>query len=60
VNTFKMKEMCDSNALSAQALPFQKDPGQMELTNVAEPRDAPPTSWNNHVDFLEQILGSVA
>jgi hypothetical protein len=60
VNSFKMKEMCDSNALTAQALPFHKDPGQMELSYVAEPPHWPPTGGNNRVDFSEQILGGMA
>jgi len=60
VNSFKMKEMCDSNALTAQALPFHKDPGPMELSYAAKPPDGLPTGWNDHVDFLGQFLGSVA
>jgi hypothetical protein len=55
-----MKEMCDSSALTAQALPFHKDPEQMELSYVAEPPDGLPTGRDNHVDFSEQFLGSVA
>jgi hypothetical protein len=50
----------DFNALTAQALLFHKDPRQMELSYLAEPPDGQPTGGNNHVDFLEQILGSVA
>jgi hypothetical protein len=60
VNSFKIKGMCDSNALTAQALPFHKDPGQMELSYVAKPPDGLPTGSDNHVDFSEQFLGSVA
>jgi hypothetical protein len=60
VNSFNMKETCDSNARTVQALPFHKDPGQMVLSCAAGPPDSLSTGGNNHVDFLEQFLGSVA